>query len=311
MNNIYYYLLLGICLYFIFSFIFSYTTEKHENFDPSLVPVSSIINLNRYAQSLQNGTVSPNLKNLQVGYNNSTAPADLIVTGSLSQIGTNKSIQVGTLNFSNNTISNNTPSGDLLLNSDNNNVRIFNNNLNISGQLNISGSLNFGLNSPGVSKAVLSNNSSISIPADGAATYNWSSPSASQTSANWVKVLNSTKTNYGPAFTTDNIRTNNAVIDGDLNYKTVNITPTINGNVDVINKLILKNKTFTPLIDSNYDYSYVISNPYTRGTDLYNLLKSLDGQITNLTAAQNRNIALAQQWNTRCNVGITVTPLTL
>ena len=47
MREIYYYLLFGACLYFVLTRVLKYYVDNNqqENFDPSLVPVSSIVTL--------------------------------------------------------------------------------------------------------------------------------------------------------------------------------------------------------------------------------------------------------------------------
>jgi hypothetical protein len=67
MNNVFYYLIFAIILYFVLSRVFEKFSIEQENFDPSLVPVSSIVTLAKVAQKLVdgNGTLS-NPGNLQV-----------------------------------------------------------------------------------------------------------------------------------------------------------------------------------------------------------------------------------------------------
>ena len=81
MNNIFFYILLGIILYFIFTRVLENFTQSQENFDPSLVPVSSIVTLAKVAQKLVNGNGTlTNPGNLQIGASTST-PGNLTVTG--------------------------------------------------------------------------------------------------------------------------------------------------------------------------------------------------------------------------------------
>jgi hypothetical protein len=85
MKDIYFYLLLGVFLYFIFTRVLErFTLDynlKQENFDPSLVPVSSIVTLAKVAQKLVNGNGTlTNPGNLQIGANTAT-PGNLTVTG--------------------------------------------------------------------------------------------------------------------------------------------------------------------------------------------------------------------------------------
>ena len=84
MNNLYVYLLLGIFLYLLFTRVLeSYIGYNlaQENFDPSLVPVSSIVTLAKVAQKLVNGNgIFTNPGNLQIGATTSS-PGNLTVTG--------------------------------------------------------------------------------------------------------------------------------------------------------------------------------------------------------------------------------------
>jgi hypothetical protein len=82
MKNIYFYLLLGVFFYFIINkFIENYLSTQ-ENFDPSLVPVSSIVTLAKVAQKLVNGNGTlTNPGSLKIGASAAT-PGNLTVTGS-------------------------------------------------------------------------------------------------------------------------------------------------------------------------------------------------------------------------------------
>ena len=84
MNDIYYYLILGVLLYFLFTYILErFSNLEQENFDPSLVPVSSIVTLAKVAQKLVNGNGTlTNPGNLQIGIGNGGATGNLKVTGS-------------------------------------------------------------------------------------------------------------------------------------------------------------------------------------------------------------------------------------
>jgi hypothetical protein len=80
-NNIYFYLLLGVFLYFLFTHVLENYLVEHENFDPSLVPVSSIVTLAKVAQKLVNGNGTlTNPGNLQIG-KDAEATGNLTVTG--------------------------------------------------------------------------------------------------------------------------------------------------------------------------------------------------------------------------------------
>lgn len=106
MNNIYFYLLLGVLLYIIFTILienYYYNKLEQENFDPSLVPVSSIVTLAKVAQKIVNGNgVLSNPGNLQIGVSTST-PGNLSVTGDSTLTG-NTTIS-GTLNAGPSTLS--------------------------------------------------------------------------------------------------------------------------------------------------------------------------------------------------------------
>jgi hypothetical protein len=80
-NNIYFYLLLGVFLYFLFTYVLENYLVEQENFDPSLVPVSSIVTLAKVAQKLVNGNGTlTNPGNLQIG-------KDMQATGALTVTG--------------------------------------------------------------------------------------------------------------------------------------------------------------------------------------------------------------------------------
>ena len=81
-NNIYFYLLLGVFLYFLFTYILENYLVEQENFDPSLVPVSSIVTLAKVAQKLVNGNGTlTNPGNLQIGKDVGATSGNLTVTG--------------------------------------------------------------------------------------------------------------------------------------------------------------------------------------------------------------------------------------
>jgi len=80
-NNLYFYLLLGVFLYFLFTYVLENYLVEQENFDPSLVPVSSIVTLAKVAQKLVNGNGTlTNPGNLQIG-KDMQATGNLTVTG--------------------------------------------------------------------------------------------------------------------------------------------------------------------------------------------------------------------------------------
>ena len=81
MKNILFYILLFAFIYFIYTRLFLKSTLEQENFDPSLVPVSSIVTLAKVAQKLVNGNGTlTNPGNLQIGASTSAA-GNLTVTG--------------------------------------------------------------------------------------------------------------------------------------------------------------------------------------------------------------------------------------
>ena len=82
MKEIYLYLLLGVFLYFLFTRVLErFSNNISENFDPSLVPVSSIVTLAKVAQKLVNGNGTlTNPGHLQIGARTET-PGNLTVTG--------------------------------------------------------------------------------------------------------------------------------------------------------------------------------------------------------------------------------------
>jgi len=89
MKELFNYLLFAIILYYILTSIFDNFTLEQENFDPSLVPISSIITLAKVAQKLVNGNaILTNPKNLQIGTSFS-APGNLVVTGTAT-VGVNQ-----------------------------------------------------------------------------------------------------------------------------------------------------------------------------------------------------------------------------
>jgi hypothetical protein len=97
MKELFLYSIFAIILYFILSIIFDNFNIEQENFDSSLVPVSSIISLAKIAQKLVNGNGTlTNPGNLQIGASTAT-PGNLTVTGN-SIITGNLSI-AGTTNF--------------------------------------------------------------------------------------------------------------------------------------------------------------------------------------------------------------------
>ena len=88
MNELLYYLVLGVLLYYILTkFLHNFNLDQ-ENFDPSLVPVSSIVTLAKVAQKLTTGGVLSSPQNLQIGTLNSGGAGNLTVTGKTTLNGT-------------------------------------------------------------------------------------------------------------------------------------------------------------------------------------------------------------------------------
>jgi len=122
-NNIYFYLLLGVFLYFLFTYVLENYLVEQENFDPSLVPVSSIVTLAKVAQKLVNGNGTlTNPGNLQIG-------KDMQATGAL-------------------TVTGKTAIGSTTMGADT---------LNVTGTLGVSGDTNVGGNTTIDGKLILTN----------------------------------------------------------------------------------------------------------------------------------------------------------
>jgi hypothetical protein len=82
MHELVYYSIFAIILYFVLSSVFETFSVEQENFDPSLVPVSSIVTLAKVAQKLVNGNGTlTNPGNLQIGATGTTPGGNLTVTG--------------------------------------------------------------------------------------------------------------------------------------------------------------------------------------------------------------------------------------
>ena len=81
MKELFYYSIFAIVLYFVLTYVFDNFNLEQENFDPSLVPISSIVTLAKVAQKLVNGNgILTNPGNLQIGAS-ATTPGNLIVMG--------------------------------------------------------------------------------------------------------------------------------------------------------------------------------------------------------------------------------------
>ena len=123
MKDILFYLLIGVLFYYILSRFLEYYTLEQENFDPSLVPVSSIVTLAKVAQKLVTGGVLTNPGSLQIGTSNLNGAGNLLVTGNSTVNGKttlNSTLDVtgntkinGTLNAGATTLSSATVSGTL------------------------------------------------------------------------------------------------------------------------------------------------------------------------------------------------------
>jgi hypothetical protein len=150
MNNMYFYLLIGVFLYILLSnYLQNFITDQ-ENFDSSLVPISSIVSLAKIAQKMivDNGKFIVR-DNLNIGSNtNVTVTGSTIVNGSnvsptnLSGTGASDNISpyinigsliIGPTNQNSNMIYGN--GVDLNLTSSNRNIRTFQNNLVVDGNI--------------------------------------------------------------------------------------------------------------------------------------------------------------------------------
>jgi len=143
-----YILLLGLIIYYIISRFY----EKYiENFDPSLVPVSSIIILAKAGQKIIDGNATlTNPDNLQIGTPNATG--NLLVTGDTNTTG--NVINNGIL-----TVGSSTNSGHKLDVTGNANIT---GNTNIGGTLGIGGATTIGIaNSPTSSNLTVNGNTTI------------------------------------------------------------------------------------------------------------------------------------------------------
>ena len=82
MKELFYYSIFAIVLYLVLTIIFDNFNLEQENFDPSLVPVSSIVTLAKVAQKLVNGNgIITNPNNLQIGIPGNGTTGNLTVTG--------------------------------------------------------------------------------------------------------------------------------------------------------------------------------------------------------------------------------------
>ena len=79
MRDTIFYLLLGLLFYYILSRLLENYNLEQENFDPALVPVSSLVTLAKIAQKLVNNNTVNYPSNLQIGP--PSGSSDLLVTG--------------------------------------------------------------------------------------------------------------------------------------------------------------------------------------------------------------------------------------
>jgi hypothetical protein len=101
MHQLVYYSIFAIILYFVLSSVFETFSVEQENFDPSLVPVSSIVTLAKVAQKLVNGNGTlTNPGNLQIGATGTTPGGNLTVTGGINTIGFNGTVSMTEVNGS-------------------------------------------------------------------------------------------------------------------------------------------------------------------------------------------------------------------
>jgi hypothetical protein len=100
MKELLFYSIFAIVLYFVLTQVFENFNIEQENFDPSLVPVSSIVTLAKVAQKLVNGNGTlTNPGNLQSG-GSASAPGNLTVTGNFL-LGTKAMLYAGGDKFAN------------------------------------------------------------------------------------------------------------------------------------------------------------------------------------------------------------------
>jgi len=241
MKELFYYTIFAIILYFLLSSVFDNFYLEQENFDPSLVPVSSIVTLAKVAQKLVNGNGTlTNPGNLQIGASTST-PGKLTVTGNTSINGskptTNKVNFPGSgpgqslynyLNVGNISMGDGwgTDSGlgqDIIYAP---NLTLTSNNANgvaVIGDINVTGSgksapASFSYGQPATIKARIG---SLNI---GTASGN----DVIQSSASANSLLIGSQTSGG----TTQIWNNHLTVDGDLNIKANGSNGTIGGNIN-------------------------------------------------------------------------------
>jgi len=179
MKELLFYLIFGIVLYYILRFItekyYRNTDNLNENFDPSLVPVSSIVSLAKITQEVVNNNgVLTSPGNLEIGTN--TIPGSLVVNGNskfLDTVHINNNVWITSdkinkylpkdyrINFGNdlqvqtpNSINFLTPTNSFSFLDDNNNLNISGNiditnaNITSDNNLTINSATNLNLKSP-------------------------------------------------------------------------------------------------------------------------------------------------------------------
>jgi len=133
-----YFLFIIIILYLIYN----YYLNCNENFDSSLIPVSSLVTLSTFSQNLLKNNTLTHPGNLQIGIN--SAPGDLTVTGNttvtdISSYGTSGVPSNMQINGQTTFNGNNTLNGDQTI-TDHQNIKgnsIVNNAINATGDINV------------------------------------------------------------------------------------------------------------------------------------------------------------------------------
>ena len=156
MNKIYYYLITGVFLYFLLTRVLENFIHEQENFDPSLVPVSSIVTLAKVAHKLVNSDGSVIIpSNLNIDKNLTVSE-----TADLAGLSTKLKITKGSLSPDNTKIQWGSGDGDILRFQtddtrpqmdiyDNGLIKIYGNetikgNLTVTGDTNLVGNLKIG-----------------------------------------------------------------------------------------------------------------------------------------------------------------------
>jgi len=293
MKDLFYYSIFAVILYFVLIQVFDNFTLEQENFDPSLVPVSSIVTLAKVAQKLINGNGTLiNPSNLQIG-SSSSAPGNLTVTGTTSS----KSISLPSATANNTfTLQNDTDNyirlkdnggGQLLaIGQDGsfytkNNTLINSGNTTLSGTLNVAG--NTTVNSLSTTNGSVSiNNGTINLTSDGGGGLHFlKSGTISNPSYNGVQMGNLTVNG-------------NESVSGNLNVigsRTVSGSIAITGDTSITRDVSINGK----LILNNTDISA-------------SFLSQINSLTNKITALQSQ---IKQFSNTSFKTGTTLIPGTL